>query len=324
MIGRVGQMVVAVGVALVALGILIAASDGPGKSIRQPAPTPPPTTHPPSYTTLDKAVRSVENYAPDVRMVERMRKALANYNAGEYDATVAQHGVSVLAAKWSGEDRQVVRFEVFAEYMDGYAAWENAVVVDVGCGQGALLEHVHTTRPGTKVKYLGIDVSRNMVVAAKLRFGTASGKLRQAALADNPRFGTASVFPLPEGSHKPKFVRGDFLDEAVGIPADYYVCSGCMTIGNGRAWAVVSKAFVAKMGSLARRGILFNMLSTRHMKSLNGFAFYNYEEIQAWVSSIFPQAVVHARHDYLEYRDFTIFVEFPDPFSEHSEHHDDL
>ena len=99
--GRVGQMVVAVGVALVALGILIASSDGPGKSIRQAKASPASSS---GFVGSDKAVRRVENYAPDGEVVERMRRALANYNAGEYDATVAEHGVSVLAAKWSGVD----------------------------------------------------------------------------------------------------------------------------------------------------------------------------------------------------------------------------
>lgn len=56
-------------------------------------------------------------------------------------------------------------------------------LLDVGCGSGALLQHLRATRPGAQT--LGIDVSREMLGVARRRLG-AGAPLAQADVASLP------------------------------------------------------------------------------------------------------------------------------------------
>ncbi|KNC51065.1 uncharacterized protein AMSG_12031 [Thecamonas trahens ATCC 50062] len=259
--------------------------------------------------TDSKYVRDVVGWS-DPDDLEELRRKLGEYNKNMYDAEAEKLGFSFAATKWSSLERQEIRFDVLANYTDGFHALDGQQVVDVGCGQGALFEYVRKNAPAVDMRYIGIDVSKVMVRTANVRHGLVRGGQLRKLLKRYPVLADVKVVRGPKDKTRPKFVVQDFLDPDAGVAADYYVCSGCMTIGDAKLWDKVSKPFVVKMGRLSRRGMYFNMLSQRHMKSYPGFAFYDYDEICQWLATVFPDATIHARHDYLEFRDFSIFVEF--------------
>lgn len=96
----------------------------------------------------------------DGSMAETQNGILAGV-ASYYEATVRQFGATARGVDWNGEESQVRRFEqLFDAAPDGRFSLN-----DLGCGYGALLDHIKSR--GLDVDYRGIDVAEEMIAVAQ-------------------------------------------------------------------------------------------------------------------------------------------------------------
>jgi len=86
-----------------------------------------------------------------------------------YAAKLAEHGDTPLGVDWNGEESQILRFEQLCGVFDREKSAFS--VNDLGCGYGALFEYLQDKY--SESVYLGIDVSREMIILAEQRFAGA-------------------------------------------------------------------------------------------------------------------------------------------------------
>lgn len=85
---------------------------------------------------------------------------IANY----YSTKLVENGVCPKGVDWNGEVSQHLRFEQLARLLPNDAYF---TVNDLGCGYGALFDYLN--KRGTDFSYTGIDISIDMIEAAKKR-----------------------------------------------------------------------------------------------------------------------------------------------------------
>lgn len=83
--------------------------------------------------------------------------------AGYYASKIATHGDTPQGVDWNGEEGQVVRFEQLLRIVDK----EPFSIHDLGCGYGALLDHLE--QKYRRFEYIGTDIAPEMVEAARAR-----------------------------------------------------------------------------------------------------------------------------------------------------------
>ena len=146
-----------------------------------------------------------------------------------YEGKLAEHGSTARGVDWNSEASQQLRFGQLARLFDGDP---NASVLDYGCGYGALAAHLRDG--GHAGRYLGFDISEQMVTAA--RAGTAFHGCTFSS-------------------------RREDL-----VPMDYAVASGVFNVKQSATtedWHAYVLATIDDLASLGRRGFAFNALSTR-------------------------------------------------------------
>lgn len=151
-----------------------------------------------------------------------------------YDSLLAQHGDSAQGAHWPNETDRHTRHEVMLGLIPDRTA--PAVLCDLGCGTGALLDHIRA-QGLTRLDYLGADRS-----AAALAFA------RQKH---------------PEA----RFVEIDVNDPTAAIDqlaCDWLVCNGVFTVkwelADAQMWAFLA-ATLHRIWPVVRRGLAFNVMS---------------------------------------------------------------
>ncbi len=82
-----------------------------------------------------------------------------------YADKLAEYGATPRGVDWNGEKSQIARFEQLCKLIDSTRT--SFSINDLGCGYGALLDYLQIKHPDTK--YLGIDVSREMIASAEER-----------------------------------------------------------------------------------------------------------------------------------------------------------
>jgi cyclopropane fatty-acyl-phospholipid synthase-like methyltransferase len=92
--------------------------------------------------------------------------------ADYYTRKLVEHGETPRGVDWNSEDGQQLRFAQLLKLLDGA---EGFSLLDLGCGYGALVEALQARF--AHFDYLGLDVSAEMVEAARRRFASA-GHLR--------------------------------------------------------------------------------------------------------------------------------------------------
>ncbi len=89
-----------------------------------------------------------------------------------YEGRFRAHGATPGGVDWGRPEAQRVRFDQLLKLLPGQRGSPPLPSVnDLGCGYGALLEHLQAE--GLEVDYLGIDLVPAMVDAARARHGTA-------------------------------------------------------------------------------------------------------------------------------------------------------
>lgn len=84
--------------------------------------------------------------------------------ASYYTEKLIQHGESPRGVDWNSADGQHLRFTQLLKLVDGV---EHFSLLDLGCGYGALVDELSTR--SASFEYLGLDVSEEMVSAARRR-----------------------------------------------------------------------------------------------------------------------------------------------------------
>lgn len=145
-----------------------------------------------------------------------------------YASKLAAHGQTPQGVDWNGAESQRIRFEQLARIIDADADF---VLNDVGCGYGALLEHLRPRFPG--MRYVGCDIAPQMIDAARSRFATE-----------------------PHA----QFVVG----AAPPAPGDYSIASGIFNVRLQRGdaeWRTHVESVIALLDRMSRRGFAFNCLT---------------------------------------------------------------
>lgn len=146
-----------------------------------------------------------------------------------YTAKLREHGESARGVDWNGEESQVLRFRQLERLLAG---GESFSVNDLGCGYGALFAHLDASYK--TFTYRGIDVSAEMVAAARRRYGS------------DPRA---------------SFQVGDACDQT----ADYSMASGIFNVRvaiDDAHWLAHILAALDGLDRASRRGFAFNCLTS--------------------------------------------------------------
>lgn len=148
--------------------------------------------------------------------------------AAYYTRRLAEHGPSAQAVDWNGEDSQVLRFQQLARVIERDSA---VSVNDLGCGYGALFEHLVGDHP--ELDYRGFDVAPTMVEAAEAHIRDARAGF---AVTDTPD--RVADFGIASGIYN---VRGNCPNEA---------------------WLQHIEASIDLLARTSRHGFAFNCLTS--------------------------------------------------------------
>jgi cyclopropane fatty-acyl-phospholipid synthase-like methyltransferase len=185
-----------------------------------------------------------------------------------YRDLAEKHGNSRGVAGWGSSMSQSQRFEVLCR--DFHLA--GSAMLDVGCGRGDLLSYLEKTGRAP-AQYCGVELLPEIAKYAR----------------DNHAGATVLV--------------GD-LSGVDAPPVDYAVSSGMfnLMIANHDEWM---KRTLARMWSLARHGVAFNVISERAPEHRAGQYYAKPDYWLAWCQSLTPYVVL--RHDYAIH-DMTFFL----------------
>jgi len=147
-----------------------------------------------------------------------------------YSAKVRRHGATALGVDWNSPMTQRLRFVQLLKVVDWSAPSRS--LHDLGCGYGAMLEHLADRHADTEVQYVGTDISATMIRLARRRWAKTA-HARFALAADS----------LPE--------------------ADYAVASGIFNICLGHPapeWERYVADTLLAMRRASRRGFAVNFM----------------------------------------------------------------
>ena len=196
--------------------------------------------------------------------------------AGYYSEKLAEYGDTPRGVDWNGEESQTIRFEQLCKVIDSKAPC--FTVNDLGCGYGALFDYLSARCSPSA--YLGVDVSAEMVQAARSR--NATNSTAQFVTASEP-----------------------------GIISDYGVASGIFNVRLKRTEAEWRDYVIATLDVLnrtSRLGFSFNCLTAYSEESKKRDYLYYADPGQLFdiCKRRFSRQVA-LLHDY-ELYEFTILV----------------
>ena len=148
-----------------------------------------------------------------------------------YEGNLAEHGKSSKSVGWRDEASQELRFERLARVID--AGGGGFTVNDWGCGYGAMFGHLDRAFGARLERYIGYDISPEMLDAA-----------RQQCEASRTAF---------------------VLATEVTEDADYTFVSGTFNVklqASDADWDAYVKQHLEAMFARSRRGLSFNLLTT--------------------------------------------------------------
>lgn len=194
--------------------------------------------------------------------------------ADYYDRQLVAHGATPRGVDWSSAESQALRFRQLQHLFNGMQEFS---IADIGCGYGALLDYLDAG--GVQCDYVGMDVSTNMISAARER--------HQHHL--HARF--------VEGA-RPEF------------PVDYAVASGIFNVRGvigDDVWLDYIHATLDAMHIDCRRGYAFNCLSARSDRDRMRPDLYYADPAATLAYCLGQSRHVALLHDYGLY-EFTIMV----------------
>ena len=194
-----------------------------------------------------------------------------------YSGKIIEHGATPRGVDWNSTESQFTRFsqllKILPESTDSRPS-----LIDWGCGYGALLDFI--LERGMGLDYIGLDISPEMIEAAKLKHAHLS----------EARFHLAS---------------------SSAIDADYVVASGLFSVKlqcESHKWLEYIKSTIADFDNASCKGFAFNCLTSYSDKDLMREDLYYADpmEIFDYCKKTFSRNVA-LLHDYDLY-EFTVLV----------------
>ncbi|AEA67781.1 class I SAM-dependent methyltransferase [Pseudomonas brassicacearum] len=149
--------------------------------------------------------------------------------ASYYSQKLALHGETPNGVDWNGEHGQAMRFEQLCKIINAPQAFS---INDLGCGYGALVDYLKANNH--TFSYLGVDISKEMIQAAKNRYVKDS---------------------------QARFIESSEPDAV----ADYSVASGIFNVRLGRSdseWLAYLENTLNILDRTSRLGFAFNCLTS--------------------------------------------------------------
>jgi SAM-dependent methyltransferase len=163
---------------------------------------------------------------------EEVRRAITGVR-DLYTTNLAEHGVSSRSVGWPDADAQVLRFEKLAHLVAVDRPSRPVTVNDWGCGYGALFGFLDGL-PGVELeRYVGYDVSEEMLAAAR--------------------------------EHVPDARAEWVLGSEVTQEADFSFVSGTFNVrmeAGDEAWERYIREVLRLLHARSRRGFAFNLLTS--------------------------------------------------------------
>lgn len=199
-----------------------------------------------------------------------------------YSRRFAEHGATPRGVDWSREEDVNLRYEkmlavVEPSALNGPGRAEPASLLDVGCGYGGL--YVYAKAKQVELKYTGVDVVKSMVEYASAE--------------------------LPEAT----FRHQDVFDLSSVERYDYVVSSGILTqklTASIREMDDYARRLIKKMFELCRRGIAFNVMTTKVNFMVENLYYRNPVELFAYCFTEISE-VIKIDHAYPLY-EYTIYL----------------
>lgn len=184
--------------------------------------------------------------------MHEVSKALRDH----YEKSFRAHGASSQGVDWGQDPAPTAcRYEKMLAVIPPHQN-RRVSLLDVGCGYGGLFKYAK--QKGIALAYTGIDVVESMISEAGAQHSDAV------------------------------FLHGDILDATMTDHFDYVVCNGILT-QKLDVPALVMDEFAARlirrMFALCRRGIAFNVMTTKVNYFSNNLYYRNPAELIAWCMS---------------------------------------
>ncbi len=155
--------------------------------------------------------------------------------AGTYNETLRRSGATPHSVLWQNRASQVLRFRKLLKVLGDDARRPGLTINDLGCGYGALFDHMRRKKFLKGGRYIGYDLAPDMVAAARHRF------------------------------RRDKRVSFVCAAEATE-DADYSFASGTfglMMEESYPVWEAYVRDSLRRLAARSRRGMAFNMLDRR-------------------------------------------------------------
>ena len=173
-----------------------------------------------------------------------------------YEHSFRAHGATAKGVDWGEKAADLaLRYGKMAAVI-APGATGPVSLLDVGCGYGGLCDHLLARN--IAAEYTGIDVVTDMVEAARARHSKA------------------------------RFILGDVLEANDLGQYDYVVCNGILTQKLDVPAAEMdafAAALIRRMFALCRKGIAFNVMTTKVNYFANNLYYRNPAELFAWCLS---------------------------------------
>lgn len=202
-----------------------------------------------------------------------------------YGAAVVSHGPNHSGVGWSSRKGQMVRLHALLKIFDGEAR-PDVRVADLGCGYGVLWPLLSALEQPRISRYLGLDISPDMLNLARQQYGRdARVKFQQASLPSED--------------------------------VDYGLVSGTFNLmrdADPDQWRLYVEFSLSEFSSCCRSGLAFNLLRQREGRQ---FRHMYYADPLEWLD--FATRIANARGgtasvdtSYLV-DDFAIHIRFKEP-----------
>ncbi|CAN2170088.1 AdoMet_MTases domain containing protein [Candidatus Nanopelagicaceae bacterium] len=188
--------------------------------------------------------------------------------AALYDTRVRNLGIGPKSVGWESAEQQKLRFNKLVHGL----SLENVSVLDLGSGFGDFFSYLESQ--GTYIsKYLGIEVSKEMLFAAQQQF---------------------------EGNPRVSFSQADFLKYNSGS-WDFVVASGSLNYRFGANMSEYLESVISKYSNICQKGLLINLLTDRVDYMQLQHAHYNPELVQHMMQKYFSSVIVIENYGLYEF-----------------------
>lgn len=197
-----------------------------------------------------------------------------------YESCLQKFGPTPQGVDWPNQTDVSKRFTVMLDILSHEPTHTTLSLLDLGCGYGALLNHLNTHKPAIDIKYTGIDISDKMVQTAQ------------------------TLFP-----HN-LFQCQDILKNPIEFNYfDYVVLNGVLTEKRTLSWDEMvnfAQSLLTQAFKICRKGMAFNVMSPNVDWCDPNLFYWSFDELTTFLCQKCSRNIV-IRQDYGLY-EYTVYV----------------